>query len=62
MLFNDAIINGRIKFISPEVIFLFILIIFSMSYYYPYSRVLEAESALRRSRLAAEIAASRVAT
>ena len=33
-----------------------------MSYYYPYSRVLEAESALRRSRLAAEIAASRVAT
>jgi len=33
-----------------------------MSYYYPYSRVIEAESALRRSRLAAEIAASRVAT
>jgi hypothetical protein len=33
-----------------------------MSYYYPYSRVLEAENALRRSRLAAEIAASRVAT
>jgi hypothetical protein len=29
-----------------------------MSYYYPYSRVLEAENALRRSRLAAEIAAS----
>jgi hypothetical protein len=33
-----------------------------MSYYYPYSRIVEAESALRRSRLAAEIAASRVAT
>lgn len=33
-----------------------------MSFYYPYSRVLEAESALRRSRLEAEIAASRVAT
>ena len=33
-----------------------------MSYYYPYSRVIETESALRRSRLAAEIAASRVAT
>jgi len=28
-----------------------------MSFYYPYSRVLEAESALRRSRLEAEIAA-----
>ncbi len=42
--------------------FIFIKIIFEMSYYYPYSRVLETESALRRSRLAAEIAASRVAT
>jgi hypothetical protein len=33
-----------------------------MSYYYPYSRVIEAENALRRSRLAAELAASRAAT
>lgn len=31
-------------------------------YYYPYSRLIETENALRRSRLAAEIAASRVAT
>jgi len=33
-----------------------------MSYYYPYSRVFETENVLRRSRLAAEIAVSRVAT
>lgn len=31
-------------------------------YYSPYSDYLEAESALRRSRLAAEVAASRIAT